>query len=764
MSLPCDLVVGDILMSERRKIRFEADLGEGDLHFTDVRTGARLRVPDPTTGELVTTTTAWLLREVRAGRISKQRPRRRKNEDRRGDMSHVDEDAADSVDPRYSWRKTWVRQARQLSVKSEPACERFIKSHGERIVAEYRDRKGRAYNLPGASTLRRWIANEADEFQPAALISLAGRPRGQSPLTDQEDDAVTEAAIYCWAEPGASVRDGHVRLENAWNKLPADQKGEKVPTYETVRLRFHSLATYETVKAKFGQDKAERMFGAVGESFDINRAFEKVFVDGFELEQVAVFGEDWQLPGGKLRGVLCTDAFSTFVFDPAIYAGPHRDEMSMEALARVMTPPDFLTEEELAEDEHIGWAFGIPESWLPDNEKVIINRAYIPALTDLGSRLELPATYHSDAKAFVEWMIGHIKARMRGLPGTVLSPRHKKDLKRNPVNEAELTMHQIRTVVRGVIWDHNHTPVERLNWRSPYQVLIASMMAEGTASLEDPNRIRSMLGKTVPDAVIVNDGIEHDGVQYRGPEIEGYLKRNYHTTRRADQLDNTAKCICSIRTIEANLDYILLWDPHPDEMRFIVLWSTQPTYTAYLSRWEHDKYREMAKQRREKFDTQAQRVKSRMKSLEIIDKEAPKAAFRRRAVMFALAASEEVRQLSGARAKRKTHLRFPEHFVIVNSSIGMRGDPGTPPPGASKRPPTNKVIAPRRDRGRGVSPDRDTAQVEHDVNGTGIAMSPDQGTMQTHESKGEQAPRDWDSLGSNAPDDYDPNPYFDTEE
>ena len=61
MSLPFGITVGDILLHGTRRLRFEGDLGDGDLHITDVRTGARLRVPHPETGELMTPTVRWLL-------------------------------------------------------------------------------------------------------------------------------------------------------------------------------------------------------------------------------------------------------------------------------------------------------------------------------------------------------------------------------------------------------------------------------------------------------------------------------------------------------------------------------------------------------------------------------------------------------------------------------------------------------------------------------------------------------------------------------
>lgn len=741
MSIPCNLRIGDILLHrDGRRIRFDGDLGDGELNLIDVRTGGRFRIEDTETGEMRPPSVEWLRRALIAGDIHHTRKKDPVPSDRRGDLTKLDEDAADLVDPRYSWRKTWVREAKAVGVRCEPACQAFINLNHERIAAEYFERKKRRYKKPGASTLKRWIIKDPDGFAPGALVGLAGRQKGQSQLEDAEDALVHEAALYFWADIGASIVSAHALAGNGWKALrQAGQVklGEKQPSYEAVRLRVWSIATYSTVLAKFGKERAEKMFGAVGEAIECTRAFERVFVDGTEFEQACVFGEDWSLPGGKLKGILAIDGFSTFVFDPVIFPGPYREEMSIEALCRVMTPPDHLTDQQLQEVENVGWTFGIPETWIPDNDKTLIGPAYVPSLLDLGSRLELPETYHHDAKALVEWIGGWLKSRLRGLPGTILSAKKKTDIRRDPVDEAELTIGQMISAVRALIWEHNHTPVVRLGNRSPFQVLMASVIAHGAATLQNPHQIRAELEKTVPDRVLTDDGLEYDGIQYRGPEVEAVLRRNYRRVARSNDKAEPVTLTVTIRTNDADIDYIRVWDPELQD--FVKLLSTQPSYTGLLSRWEHDEYRRMAKIRGEKYDTEGQRVAARVRSLEQIDKEAPRAAFRRRNKMFALAHSEEVRQLSGARTKRPGFLTLPEHFTIVQTSTVMRGDPGRPPAGAKAAENIGKVarahLAPQRNAGRGISPLRGDESDDRPINPTGQI--------------------DWDRLGDVAPDDDD---------
>src|SRR3546814_17762010 len=75
---------------------------------------------------------------------------------------------------------------------------------------------------------------------------------------------------------------------------------------------------------------------------------------------------------------------------------------------------------------------------------------------------------------------------------------------------------------------------------------------------------------------------------------------------------------------------------------FVTLYSTQPTYTSGLSRWEHAEYGRIARLRNEEFKTEEQRCRSWLKSLDVIDKEAHKIALKSRAKLAALSDSEQI--------------------------------------------------------------------------------------------------------------------------
>lgn len=678
MSIPFNLPIGGVLNHAGRRMRFEGDFGENVLSFIDCRTLARVLVPDEQTGSPVPPDIAWVMREWKAGRLTQETGGNAKSA-RRNKLKNLDASTRATLDLKYQWKAAWGMAARDAGLlKTDAAYRSFIErtSGQPGFISKFGD--------PTPSSLRRWVRELGEDGDgPATLVSVAGRAKGSSQLTPLDDALVHEAAIFYWSDRKASIADAYTHLSCERAKLEVERRedlGPSLPSYETVRLRVRSLDTYATRKQKYGDAAADRMFSASGEPIPVTRPFERVFLDGTELEQITVFGEDWPLAASKMKCVYGMDGFTTFVFPPSIFAGPYRQEMSLVAITNVMTPPD-LTDEERAEHPWLEWVCQVPDTWVPDNDRTLLGPGMIPGMTELGSTVELPGVYHSDAKATIERLHRFLKEGLRGLPGTVLGPRHQKDLQYDPVADAELTREQLRAIVNARIRQWNTTPSEKLGWRSPLDLQVEGLMAGGGPRLTDPAIIRRALAKTVPDRQLSGNGVEYDGIVYRDDAVvRSFLERNFRDTAPSERRQDAATCTVSIRTYEGDLDSIEVHDPEANG--YVTLYSTQPVYTGMLSRWEHREYRRQAKARRERFGTEAQRLRSRARTLRKIDEVAPQLAFRRRNAMAALYEHDEVRRLSGARAATGLDARVPEQFFEVAPMTSMRTDVPRPPPGA----------------------------------------------------------------------------------
>src|SRR3546814_5898806 len=90
-------------------------------------------------------------------------------------------------------------------------------------------------------------------------------------------------------------------------------------------------------------------------------------------------GDDLKVAGSKLKLVYGFDDYTQFAMPPVTFPGPYREEMSVEAIVRMMTPPTELTEEMLEEEPWAAWAFGTPTTIVPDNDRTLIQigRAHV---------------------------------------------------------------------------------------------------------------------------------------------------------------------------------------------------------------------------------------------------------------------------------------------------------------------------------------------------------------------------------------------------
>jgi hypothetical protein len=281
LSIPFDIPIGRILIHAGRRIRFEGDLGNWVLRFSDVRTGGPVQVTDPKTGQLVLTAVEWVRQEMLAGRLFDPLAGRLSAEGRQLEFAGLDSPACIKRDPKSAWRFRWGWAVLQAGI------ERTDEAYGKFIARRAADlARNDDLGEPKPSTLRRWVRRlQKGGARTSTLVSLSGRVHGQSQLCPLDDGLVHDAAIYYWAEPGASIRDAESYMVGEREKLIAEGCTElprEAPTYETVRLRVRSLESHDTSKTKFGKAYADKEFNEVGDHVQATRFGERVYFDGTE--------------------------------------------------------------------------------------------------------------------------------------------------------------------------------------------------------------------------------------------------------------------------------------------------------------------------------------------------------------------------------------------------------------------------------------------------------------------------------------------------
>ena len=445
----------------------------------------------------------------------------------------------------------------------------------------------------GRSIIRAMNNLQLYDQRIGAMCNRSGREKGRSQLPSIADLIVQQSVALFWSNTALKKMDAHALATVVWRQrkdMGIDGLGEKPPSKTTVMNRINACESKETSTSKWGRHDADKYFLASGESAAVSSPFELVYIDGLETEQVSLFMKEIPIPSSKLKVIQALDAFSLFAFPTTPFAGPYRSEMAMGALLGVIEPP-VLDEETLTAHPEYAQIFGRIGRLRLDNDKAIIPPSAIGNLASIITRVELSRKFGPDEKSPVENFIGWVKRRLDGEPGTVLSPRsRKRSIRRDPLAEATLTRADYARKYEGLRLEWNSMGHKALGGRTPNAIMLEHI-EEKNIRMVNPGEIRRHLARTA-SGILTTDGIVFEGITYRWNRtgVTKLLSENLAAQHFSKRLDGTARCGVSIRIYDWNLDFIEVLNEATNH--FTTLWSIDPEYTEFLSRFEHKFHRE----------------------------------------------------------------------------------------------------------------------------------------------------------------------------
>lgn len=681
MSIPFWLPIGHILKYGDRQMRFEEALGHDILRFrfTDGDEDVVL-VPCPRSEGLVLPTVRWILDEFRAGNVV-DLDFNRELGSRATENLHLDREASLSIDPKCGWRFDWA----------DAATRAGIKKSGETAKAWIAQHTGPG-KKPKPRSLLRWMRIlQQGGGRIGALVSTAGRQKGQSQLSDLEDRLVHKWAIRYWRPSSLNGRLAHkedaaAQMQAEWDLLKDKGcvgMGEEAPSAETMRKRINSLQCYSTYASRHGRPAADRLYAPSGEPVPIERPFERVFMDGVEWEHSLHFSDTVKIPAAKMKSVIVMDGFSQFVFPHPTFAGQFRAIWGQAALRGVMMPPQ-LTQEEIDADPEQAWFYGLPSDVMYDRDRTMISPRMVPGAIQLFSTTELAEAYHHDAKSKLENYHKFVKSSLSEIPGQILGPRSKYDIGYNPLKDTEVTLAQYRDLTEQCRREWNDKSKKSLGGRSPND-LMRAFLRNGGPRLTDPAEVmRTFASTPAKRQVLTTNGLTYDNVHYRfNPEGVGRaLSSNHHNTPFANRLKGTAKIFVSIRAWDDDIDKIEVYDE--ENKTYFPMWSTDPEYTGGVGRWEHQIFQKHFRSGGGGAKTKRDQLRSKAKYLDARQKALTGLSFREREEPVELLQAEE-RRLSGKRAYNPNCAQVPELMIPTRINASDRQDVPTPPPQKSQQ-------------------------------------------------------------------------------
>lgn len=668
LAIDYNLAVGAEFLYFGKRIRLERLEGDGSVDLRNLATNALLSVKN-SDGSTSRPTVEWMRQAYAAHQLATFGSVPEDASRRQARFLLLDANVAEAKDGKVRWRASLAWRALADEVKNtDAATAAWLDAHYGRQPGDL------AFPKPSPSSLRRWMRRlKKGDRKIGALVSQAGRPRGHSQLHSLVDAIVSQAALYFYAAgegvtqvQAESYMDELVKKLNA--SLPGNGPPFKTPSRRSLQLRINKLACFETWEKKYGRAAAERKFRGAGEPLLVDHFLEVCLMDATQLEQIIVFDEGYALPVMKTNIVVIMDCLSHAIIGWHVYAGPNRGETTAQAYFHCFEPNKF-PERMVTLYPGLRACFGRPAALLPDNEKALVGPETVAGYNEAGTTIIPAPVAMPTAKAALERFIRTLKTALAQLPGTLIDPRRALELGYEEIEAAaEITIHQLRVTVSQAIAEHNANGASSIPSMTPVQVILARSGTRATPAFEDLAPIRAALCRTFR-VFVTRNGVEKDGVRYRDTvALDGLFDNNF------GRLGNGARgkngFAARGRRNDGDIDKIEIYDDHAGV--WVALPSTQPAYTAGLSFWEHQMYAAAAKKRNEPFSSAQTRLRSKTETRRLHEEMLPKAKFRSRAKMAALAMSEKVAELNG-----KAFVLPDDVAAIAQSLADLRTDDPT---------------------------------------------------------------------------------------
>ena len=254
----------------------------------------------------------------------------------------------------------------------------------------------------------------------------------------------------------------------------------------------------------------------------------------------------------------------------------------------------------------------------------------------------------------------------------------------------------------------NERPKKWLGWRSPMEVLLEELAVRKRRGMP-PGEIERHLSRTV-SVVLTTNGVEFDNLRYRFNErgVEEILDANLRREPFADRLRDTGRCELTARVWDSDVDHIDLYDP--ERHRYHRFYSTDPDYSAGLTRYEHQEYHRMLRAGKGGGTKPVDRLRLRQRLLRDIEETLPQRAFRARAAGVALLEHDEMRRAAGALGRSPAYDQLLAPVLATEPSGADREDEPRAPPQTrdehrgrrDDEPTTEDRDYPTADRGAGT--------------------------------------------------------------
>lgn len=648
-----DIPIGSQVTIDETPLVIERFLGEGLIHFNNVKTGAPFQIEDPATGLRRMPDITDLSEFIREGRfrITHDEKGKRLAPPVRRKKGYADTEEITAKDPKASLRKYVVNELQKRGAPlSDLPIHRLLK---EIFTPEVIEKHGKA---PKAGTARKWLQKFGGEVVKLSTVVSRTGCVSRSRLDPIMRGFVDEGARYYYTDSGLKLVDAVAWVEKK-RVEENTQRAEREKLDGTIRERQLMAVSSETVRRailaircadmlteKFGKEWVKKRFKVSGEPLRTVRMLQIGLIDDKLIDAVFSYDAKTLLPVGRPWLCILLDVHTRCVLGWYISFNSPSVHSATECIRRACMPK-VIRPDRLERHPVLGFICGLIGTLIGDNGANYASTSYQDSLEDLGIAAQWAAVRSPEHKAMLERLFNSFKTMLTDkLPSKTMDIASMRDAGYNPSKQSLMTLTEFEQLVDE--WVHfyhttNHTGIGM----QPARAWELSMRNHSINVLANPDDFNSLLGDRTTRQLTRN-GIRFKGLVYRHTTHVGELLDDliqFEPVKRSAKGPGAATVKVSYNS--EDMGEIHVWNPVRN--KYVPLLCTNQDYAAGLSLFQHERLQAWAKTNNKAFSTPSEQLLARAELNDLIRKAIPDVAERERRAMARMLGYAAVQERQG---------------------------------------------------------------------------------------------------------------------
>jgi putative transposase len=450
---------------------------------------------------------------------------------------------------------------------------------------------------PSHGAVRKWLQQRGSPGcrQAAEMVDRSGQ--GKRKENPRREKILQAVARWYWSLDTRTKDDAYARICTMFARLKKDHPtASRIPRpgKGAVRKAIDALECFDTVKSKWGENKAVELYGSVGEGLIASRFLEKVVFDHTKADTWVIFDRRRGWIRGRAWLTLAIDVFTRVILAWFITYRRPSSHTAATLLKRLIRPKGWVRDRYPHLQGEVNF-YGKPGKIIVDHEWSHEGPSFIDAARDTQMGVSWPQRRNPQAKAIGEAifrimndMVFHREA------GAVPLPAHEmRALGYDPSKDKLIEFDVLEEHLVTAIYDLYHREIHSGIGMAPARAWRLECAKYAIPTHDNLEVLEDAFGIVVRDLVLSKEGVTHDGIRYHDQAlVAGLLSELASDTpkRRRRKHGSATAPIPKSKLEPENIDHIRVWNRK--RYRYVEL-PAAPEYKEYARDLPQDVHKQI---------------------------------------------------------------------------------------------------------------------------------------------------------------------------